>query len=183
MLIIVTGASGSGKSEYAENLACKLAQNAKKYYIATMQPYGTEGQERIQRHHRLRAGKGFETIERYQRIGQALQEYEGTAPQQATVLVECLSNLLANEFFEAGGNPDRVEQDCLTLYRHCKNLILVTNEVFEDGCEYTQETYEYIRRLGELNTRLAAQADCVIEVVYSVPVFWKGAQQCICSNH
>lgn len=179
MLIVVTGGSGSGKSEYAENLACKLAGDAKKYYIATMQPYGTEGQKRIMRHHKLRAGKGFETIEQYQQVAQALQEKEGTFTKQATVLMECLSNLLANELFEEGGQPDSVMQDCLTLYRQCKHLIIVTNEVFEDGCQYPEETLEYIRRLGALNTGLAARADIVVEVVYSIPVFWKGEKQCI----
>ena len=43
MLILITGASGSGKSEYAEKICCELAGSAKKYYIATMQPYGAEG--------------------------------------------------------------------------------------------------------------------------------------------
>ena len=38
MLILITGASGSGKSEYAEKICCELAGSAKKYYIATMQP-------------------------------------------------------------------------------------------------------------------------------------------------
>ena len=42
MLILITGTSGSGKSEYAEKICCGLAGSAKKYYIATMQPYGAE---------------------------------------------------------------------------------------------------------------------------------------------
>ena len=46
MLILITGASGSGKSEYAEKICCGLAGSAKKYYIATMQPYGAEGTQR-----------------------------------------------------------------------------------------------------------------------------------------
>ena len=43
MLILVTGVSGSGKSEYAEKICCDLADGEKKYYIATMQPFGAEG--------------------------------------------------------------------------------------------------------------------------------------------
>ena len=38
MLILITGTSGSGKSEYAEKICCELAGSAKKYYIATMHP-------------------------------------------------------------------------------------------------------------------------------------------------
>ena len=39
MLIMVTGVSGSGKSEYAEQISCQLAKDNKKYYVATMYPY------------------------------------------------------------------------------------------------------------------------------------------------
>ena len=65
MLILVTGGSGSGKSEYAENTAVALAEKEglPLYYVATMKPYGEEGRRRVARHRRLRAGKGFETIE------------------------------------------------------------------------------------------------------------------------
>ena len=68
VLYIVTGGSGSGKSEYAENLAVRLAKGQALYYVAAMQPCGEEGQERIRRHRALRAGKGFETIECYTNI-------------------------------------------------------------------------------------------------------------------
>ena len=43
MLIMVTGVSGSGKSEYAEQISCQLAKDNKKYYVATMYPYGEDG--------------------------------------------------------------------------------------------------------------------------------------------
>ena len=67
MLIIITGVSGSGKSEYAEQICCRLAGDNKKYYVATMQPFGEEGRIRIEKHKRQREGKGFETIEQYQK--------------------------------------------------------------------------------------------------------------------
>ena len=72
MLIIITGVSGSGKSEYAEQICCRLAGDNKKYYVATMQPFGEEGSIRIEKHKRQREGKGLETIEKYQNIGSAL---------------------------------------------------------------------------------------------------------------
>ena len=34
-------------------------------YVATMMPYTEETKKKIERHHRLRAGKGFRTIEKY----------------------------------------------------------------------------------------------------------------------
>ena len=61
MVSLVIGGSGSGKSEFAEQLACKT--DGKRYYIATMQPYDEEMWEKIKRHQEVRKDKGFETIE------------------------------------------------------------------------------------------------------------------------
>ena len=46
MMVVVTGASGSGKSEYAEGVAVKLAGKGDLYYLATMRVYGEEGVRR-----------------------------------------------------------------------------------------------------------------------------------------
>ena len=70
MFILVTGGSGSGKSEYAENL---LEDSPGKYYIATMQVYDAEGRKKVARHQRLRAGKGFQTIEQTRDIHKAAE--------------------------------------------------------------------------------------------------------------
>ena len=172
MLIIITGVSGSGKSEYAEQICCQLARDNKKYYVATMQPFGEEGRIRIEKHKRQREGKGFETIEQYQNIGSALDYCD--KEERPVVLVECMSNLLANECFGEAGKPDDIFDDCMKLYSGCRHLVIVTNEVFSDGCEYDASTTDYIRCLGELNVRLAGAADAVVEVVYSIPVFLKG---------
>lgn len=66
MIHLVTGGSGSGKSEYAENwLTGRNKKDGTYIYIATMQPYTEETMKKIERHHRLRAGKGFRTLEKY----------------------------------------------------------------------------------------------------------------------
>ena len=150
MLIIITGVSGSGKSEYAEQICCRLARDNKKYYVATMQPFGEEGRIRIEKHKRQREGKGFETKEQYQNIGSAL---------------DCC---------DKEERPDDIFDGCMKLYSGCRHLVIVTNEVFSDGCEYDAGTTDYIRRLGEINVRLSRAADAVVEVVYSIPVFLKG---------
>ena len=67
MLHVVTGGSGSGKSVYAETELLRLAKqnNCKKYYIATMEPFGNETLKKIARHREMRKDKGFDTLERY----------------------------------------------------------------------------------------------------------------------
>ena len=67
MITLVLGGSGSGKSAYAEHL---LDGKTNKYYIATMQVYDAEGEKKVARHRRLRAGKGFVTMEQPRDIGE-----------------------------------------------------------------------------------------------------------------
>ena len=68
-----------------------------------MQPYGAEGAQRIRRHLALRQGKGFETIEQYQNVSKAFDKVQTEVVSHAAqnekpvVLLECLSNLMANE--------------------------------------------------------------------------------------
>ena len=168
MLIIITGVSGSGKSEYAEQICCRLAGDNKKYYVATMQPFGEEGRIRIEKHKRQREGKGFETIEQYQNIGSALDCCD--KEERPVVLVECMSNLLANECFGEAGKPDDIFDGCMKLYSECRHLVIVTNEVFSDSKTVNPEMEEYLKLLGKLNLLMGERADLVTEVVYGIPV-------------
>ena len=63
----MTGGSGSGKSAYAESLLYSC--EGIRYYIATMQIYDAEGEKKVERHRKLRAGKGFLTIESPMNVG------------------------------------------------------------------------------------------------------------------
>ena len=62
MLILVSGGSASGKSEFAESLVLQSGCD-RRYYLATMIPYDEECRRRISRHRKMRAAKGFKTIE------------------------------------------------------------------------------------------------------------------------
>ena len=59
------------------------------------------------------------------------------------------------------------------VLQNSKNLVVVTNDVFSDGVLYPKETMEYIKILGDINYILAKKADDVIDVVSSVPVYYK----------
>lgn len=167
MLHIITGGSGSGKSAYAEELIVSFAA-AKRIYIATMYPADEECRKKIARHRRLRAEKDFETVECYKSLGKL------TLPENAAVLLECMSNLAANEVF--GGNEMLVDcaegivQDVLKLAGRVQEMVVVTNEVFSDGNTYDEGTRHYLRQLGQINREVAAQAKTVTEVVYGIPV-------------
>ena len=171
MLILVTGGSGSGKSAFAESVVMGL-KTRPNLYIATMYPFDEECHRRIARHRLMRRDKGFETLECYTGLKDA------KIPSSGTTLLECMSNLLANEQFELGGTDeeilDRIQQGIQNLKEQTDDLIIVTNEIFSDGCRYDAETVRYIRLLGNLNIRMAEEADAVTEVVYGIPIRRKG---------
>lgn len=178
MFALITGGSGSGKSEYAEGLAVKLAgrEHLPLYYIATMEPLGEEGRRRVERHRKLRAGKGFRTIERYRDL-KGLNQGEMVLPEESVVLLECLSNLTANEMFGEDKAAD-VEQEVLlgveTVSLGCRHLVAVTNDIFSDGAAYDETTTQYQRCLAGINAVLATRADLVTEVVCAIPLHRKG---------
>ncbi len=73
MITLVTGGSGSGKSEYAEGLILD-SSCSRRFYVATMIAYGKEGRDKVERHRMLRQGKGFITIEKPRDVGRVMFE-------------------------------------------------------------------------------------------------------------
>ena len=64
----------------------------------------------------------------------------------------------------------------MALNRKLTHLVIVSNNVFEDGNEYDSSTMAYIRAMGRINEKLAKMADEVIEVVVGIPVAVKKEQ-------
>jgi adenosylcobinamide kinase/adenosylcobinamide-phosphate guanylyltransferase len=172
VIVLITGGSGSGKSEYGENLALKLNQNKNLTYIATMYPYGEETLQKIERHKEMRAGKGFETIECFHGLKDIKK------PIHSTVLLECMSNLLANELYMEEGAKEMAFDEIMggirLLASKADNLIVISNEVFSDSALLDKEMVQYVNLLGRINQHIAKMADVVCEVVYSIPIFHKG---------
>lgn len=172
MMTVVTGGSGSGKSAYAENQIQKTGRFPR-YYIATMENRDEESQKRVDRHRAMRADKHFITIESPYDLEQVCLEEKGA------VLLECMSNLVANELFLKDGmaqmerTVEKIIQGVAQLKAQSHDLVIVTNEVFSDGCIYDEWTEKYIKCLGIVNQRLSELADRVVEVVYTIPVIQK----------
>lgn len=176
MMTLIIGGSGSGKSAYAEDYIISLSEEIKKYYIATMKIYDKESERKVERHRMLRNGKGFVTIEQSVNISEATEKMvngEGTA------LLECISNLTANEMFaqEIPETEETITEKIVkgidALNKKLTHLVIVSNNVFEDGKIYDETTMTYIRAMGRINTLLAKMADEVIEVVVGIPVVIK----------
>ena len=157
MLILVTGGSASGKSEYAENL---LPGNGERVYLATMEPFGREAGLRIARHRKLREGKGFLTIECPVNIRKCMDSCRGRH-----VLLEDLPNLVANEIFSPhGAGPSEIADAILDLAEISESLICVTGILTADGRNYDESTMKYLEELAGIERILAEHAGRVIEV-------------------
>ena len=189
MLHIVYGGSASGKSSYAESFAMSLQGEGRLLYIATMYPYkwntteiDPETMQRIERHRAMRADKGFDTVECYRHVEHIV------AKRQDVLLLECMSNLLANEMYlEPDSNAgyemaetmspvsNKIVQAHIDLSTRVQELVIVTNDVFSDGgsLTYDESTREYVKNLAEINCALAREAATVTEVVCGIPVIVK----------
>lgn len=171
MLILVSGGSASGKSEFAEGLVAASGLETRAY-LATMQVWDAESERRVERHRRMRAGKGFATVECSVNLAGAV------LPAGCAALLEDLSNLTANEFFGPQGREGafgRVLSGVERAAEQAALLVVVTNELFSDGMDYDPETLAYLDVLARLNRAVARRADWVYEVVCGIPIAWKGA--------
>ena len=173
MMTVVTGGSGSGKSAFAEDKILSYGAG-KRIYIATMHPYDEESFQRVARHRKMRAGKGFETVECYTGLNDL------DFPENAAVLLECMSNLAANEMFEENGAGEKTVEAVLKgiekLKNQARHLVIVTNEIFSEAAFYEGDTVRYQEYLGRINQSMGKMADEVVEVVYGIPVWLKGGK-------
>ncbi len=188
MIVFVTGGSGSGKSEYAEQLAVELKEKElrrrrevlkdqpdtaqlKLVYLAAMRPADAESRERIRRHRAMRAGKQFETREQYTRLEEIATD------KNEILLLECLSNLMANEMFSKEGRGEQaaeaVQKGICRLAKRCCHLVIVGNNMFEDDLNYDGGALEYLRETARVHRFLGETAAQIVEVVCGIPVEWR----------
>lgn len=182
---LVYGGSGSGKSEYAENLSVRLqkedrtSSDATLWYVATMYPYDMDGhideevKHRIARHRMQRSDKGMMTVECY------LDFEKLDAKAEDVVLLECTSNLLANILYRSEKKPKNPTQHILSMLQklslQVSHLIVVSNDIFSDGIGLCQdeETFRYVKALADIHRWLAKEATTVTEVCCGIPIFIK----------
>lgn len=169
MLILISGPNSSGKSVWAERLTASLGQE--RYYIATMVPVSEDNRVRIEKHRRQRAQYGFHTLELPYGFRQA------QLPESAVVLLEDVSNLLANHIFESRGTLETVFGEILALVKRCRAVVAVTIGGLDQE-DYTGETADYICGLNRLNELLRQEAQAVVEMRDGQPWVTKGEIEC-----
>ncbi|MFC4103472.1 bifunctional adenosylcobinamide kinase/adenosylcobinamide-phosphate guanylyltransferase [Paenibacillus xanthanilyticus] len=100
MAIFITGGARSGKSDFAERYAMRLAADA--IYVATSQIWDEEMRQRIGLHQGTRAASGYpwQTIEEPFGLAEtllALEEQFLRAARRPAVVVDCLTLWLSNQ--------------------------------------------------------------------------------------
>lgn len=154
MITFIIGPNDSGKSSYAESL---IEQGTnRRYYIATMIPYGSEGEARVKKHIKMREHLNMITIEDPYFI--RADEIEDSSD----VLLEDLSNLIANRMF-GDGNVDLIIDELKALAKKVSNLIIVSiGGIMAEG--YDEETTRYIKALNSINHSIETIADKTVRM-------------------
>lgn len=173
-VVLVSGGARSGKSLFAENLAAALGPPVT--YVATAEAYDAEMDSRIARH-KERRPPSWITVE----APLDLQGLISRNPTVKVVLVDCLAIWASNRLL-ALGDPDHarwqagVDELIHTLTTEVNaliaeareahwHLVLVTSEVGFGVVPPTRLGRAFRDLLGEMNQRVATQADAVFLVV------------------
>lgn len=177
MTCFISGGAKSGKSALAQDLAVALAKGGRRYYVATMISTGSEDDDRIRRHVAQRDGMGFETVECFRTIMDCLK----TADKEGVFLVDSITALIQNSLFPVEKNYEmdlpaatRCADELIQFARTVRHAVFVSDYIYSDAERYSESTELYRKCLAEIDRRLAAVCDTVIEVSAGQPVIHKG---------
>lgn len=165
MILLVSGENNSGKSVFAEDLITSLPGSP--VYVATMICSSEDNKKRILKHRARRKGMGFRDVE------EPLDLSRVEVGRDDPVLLEDLSNLLANVIFQGGGDGTSVLRQIEDLEKRCGSLFIVTISGL-DPSSYDGETAGYINELNQLNADLEELSEVHVEMADGRPVYLKG---------
>ena len=177
MTYFISGGAKNGKSTLAQDLAVALAKGGKHYYVATMIPTGEEDNERIRRHIADRDGMGFETVECFRNIMDCLN----IADKDGVFLVDSVTALIQNSLFPIEKNyqmevaaAERCTNELIQFAKTVRFAIFVSDYIYSDAERYSESTEVYRKCLADIDRRLAAICDTVIEVSAGKFIIHKG---------
>jgi len=179
-LILITGGARSGKSSFAESMACKLSD--KVLYLATAVPFDDEMKARIEKHKQSRPSF-WDTHEGYQNLSDAVEN----AKNYEVLLLDCVTVMLTNLLWEYPGidfeKPDmdilnkaeeyvRHEFDKLldAAQKFEGTLIMVTNELGSGLVPEAPIARSFRDIAGRVNQQIAARCCEVYLTVCGIPM-------------
>lgn len=175
MKALVTGGCKNGKSSLAQRIA--VSQGQRRLYVATMVPRDAEDFACVRRHREDRAGMGFDTLE----CPRGVESLIGLAPPDASLLVDSVTALLAEEMFQRGSfDADAPARVCEGLEKVCdafENVVFVSDSIGSDACIYDAMTESYRAGLAAAERTLAQKCDVVLEQRFGCSVVFKGKER------
>lgn len=174
-LVLVTGGARSGKSRWAQQRAESLP--GPRFFLATCAPsVDHEMADRIARHQRDRADRGWATVEEPLELAGALARMPG-----GTVMVDCLTIWIAN-LMHTGRKLDEDRMAALArellsvIEPRAGTVLLVTNEVGLGVVPPTEMGRQFRDLAGRCHQVLAAAADEVVLMVCGLPLYVKSTK-------
>lgn len=164
-LTLILGGARSGKSRHALGL---FPDAARRFFIATAEPFDEEMSQRIAQHRRERAGVGWQTLEAPLALSDTLAKADGPA------VIDCLT-LWLNNLIQHGSDLDAATAALLdALARHPHPVALVSNELGLGLVPETALGRAFRDAQGRLNQQLAGGADRVVMLIAGLPLVLKG---------
>lgn len=174
MTVFISGGAKCGKSSFAQDLTVALAGGEKRYYVATMIPTGEEDFNRIRRHISDRDGMGFETVE-------CFKDIMDVAKPHGTFLVDSVTSLVQNSLFPVEKNYEMDLNganrcaDALIQFAHTvRHAVFVSDYIYSDAEAFSESTEMYRKCLADIDRRLAAACDTVVEISAGQLIIHKG---------
>lgn len=174
MTVFISGGAKCGKSSFAQDLTVALAGGGKRYYVATMIPTGEEDFDRIRRHISDRDGMGFETVE-------CFKDIMDVAKPHGAFLVDSVTSLVQNSLFPVEKNYEMDLNganrcaDALIQFAHTvRHAVFVSDYIYSDVEAFSESTEMYRKCLADIDRRLAAVCDTVVEVSAGQLIIHKG---------
>ena len=165
MITMVTGGQRSGKSVFAEKLT--LEKSDSPIYVATARIWDDDFRQRVEIH-KQRRGSQWTTVEECLSVGNVV------IPDGATVLLDCLTLLSTNWFFECEENAEKaliqIKTQLSDLLKKNANFVLVTNEIGLGGVSENALQRKFTDLQGSVNQFVASLADEVYLIISGIPV-------------
>lgn len=182
-IILVTGGSRSGKSEFAEKLVLKNGTNIG--YVATAEIFDDEMQERVNKHKNRRSDI-WETFEVPLEIEKNIPYIE----KKEVVLLDCLTMLVSNKLFSykidfnslSQESINFIEKDMVSFFESLLKkiqksdtlFVIVTNELGMGIIPENKLGRLYRDLVGKINQLTASLSKEVYMVISGIEIKIKG---------
>ena len=168
---LIIGGARSGKTNFAEDLALKVAKKSQKIpiYLATAQNLDSEMEKRINNHKIQRANR-FKTIESPLNIAKPLLE----AAKGEIILIDCLTLFVTNLLCAEPFDESQIDLFKKAIKRTKAKIIIVSNETGLGVVPDNKLARQFRDVSGKLNQDVASVVDRVTLIVAGLPLVLKG---------